>query len=944
MKILLLLLLATILANCQTGAVVGGNSTLTGPVNVSINAILPPAGPGQPTLNQTWVNSHESDAPYAATKYIGNAAGTCTANTGNVCNYVCTDFSCLTQVITDHCAVPSQKWLAIVHAGTLFTDNGPLVLQACSTKQTAALVFNSDSPLAAGKIPCVSGIQDNIAGATDIYTRNQGCTSGTDLTHMWSMTYTLFNNNGGNTNGILAQTPDGAGNGPSWYVFKNLQLYPSVGGNRVSRPIQIDTGATTPAMVASHIGFDQVYVHGDATDASGAGANWIADYWQLNCATCWITNSNADGGIWPGTESHGIVITQSTGPIKIVHNVIEGQSIGIFTGGILNPQMPTLPAMQDLEERRNRLTYPAAWLGHSAGGGKCGVSCVRKNGLEHKGSVREVLDGNIIENVDGSGGQNGILMNYNVRACSAGIACEDYNNTITDVTQSDNVLRHGCYGIGWDGGSGASSAGISVALPMRRVLFQNNLIYDVSMTNPGCISNFFPLGLDVGAARHAWPGVTVTRNAGGTQATVQLYQGAIVNISAISISANVVSVTTAAMPQAMIGGSTFVKIVGVTPSGYNGTFLVCTTPTTGCAAPTTTSFTYQLTASLASGSTGTAQSFLGEVQSGITTGDPVYVSSCVDNTFNAGPNPPVSSISTVPSGSTVTYANVGTGNASTTCTFTNGVGAPFNLTLNHNTFEGDLLALAPDNGVVPAGAAYSQGFTLINNLLNGGGWKASSGNEGTASINGWFDTTSLISHHNVFADRLVLGNWTANTAYRLGDRINPASGVARTYVAVTSGTSGAVQPTFNNGANSCATDNTVTWQNVNGQFAGASSYTQYNVVNVPIVPPTTLYFTTSSYCYTASATAACTGFVGGLSAPTTGTNTCTSGTQVPASGIQPIFNLATWTQYALDSSSSFHNAASDSTDMGADMTKINAAQTATQYVCKTYCGTGSYPD
>jgi hypothetical protein len=479
---------------------------------------------------------------------------------------------------------------------------------------------------------------------------------------------------------------------------------------------------------------------------------------------------------------------------------------------------------------------------------------------------------------------------------------------------------------------------------MRRVLFQNNLIYNISMTNPGCISNLFPLGMDIAAAFHSWPNVTVMRNAGGTQATVQIYQGATVNISAISITANVVSVTTAAMPQAMIGGSTWVQIAGVTPSGYNGKFVVCTTPTTGCAVPTTTSFTYQLTASLASGSTGTAESFVGESQTGVITGEPISVTSCVDSTFNAGPNPPVLAIAAVPSGTTVTYANVGTANASTTCTFRNSIGAPHNLTVNHNTVVGDLLALEPSSSSLPSGSSYPAGLTVTNNIFTGGGWKgANTANEGTASQNQYYDTTSMVAHHNVQSDRTVMGNWTLNTAYRIGDRINPASGVARTFVAVTSGTSGGTQPTFTNGANNCITDNTVTWQNVNAQFGGASSYTEYDVVNVPIVPPTTFFFPKSAYTYGASATPDSVGFVGGLNAPTTGTNSCT-GAQVPAASIQPIFNLATWTQYGLDSTSSFHNAASDSTDMGADMTKINAAQTATQYVCKTSCGTGPYPD
>jgi hypothetical protein len=925
---------------------ISGPVNLTGVVTVNSSGSLPPPGIGRPQLPLSWVNVHESDGPYAVTKYIGNTVGGCPGN-GGTCDYVCTNFSCLTQVITDHCAAPSQKWLAIVHAGTTFTDAGPLLLQACTVKQTAALVFTSDSPLTAGKIPCVGGIQDNIAGATDVYTRNQGCASGTDLSHMWSLTYTLNSNNSGQTNGIAVGALDGSGNGPSWYVFSNMHVFSSVAGAHVSNPIQLNPNTRCSALpcFASHIGFSQIYISGDATDAGGVGIHQIGQYITMDGAFVWLEHSNADGGIWPGTESHQVLIGQAPGPVKIVHNVMEGQSSSVFVGGLNVNPMP-IAGVSDIEIRRNRFTYPAAWLGNGGVGGKCGSqNCVRKNAMEMKGCVRCLIAGNILENVDNSGSQNGPGINFNVRACSAGTGCDDYSQTIADLTMTENIIRNICRGVAWDGGSGNPLAGISVALPMQRVLFQNGLVYNNGLTQPGCSSASTSVGMKADASQHVFSGVTVTRNAGGTQSTVQTYLGSTKTISTISMTSNVVTVNLAsALPQAPIGGSTWVDIEGVPIGGYNGVNQVCTTPTAGCIVPTTTSFTFQQTGSLASSSGGTAESFVGESQTGVTTGDYVQVGNCVDTTFNAGPFPPVLASNSVPTGTTISYPNTGTPNASTTCDYTTNIGFPRYLIFNHNTVVGDLLSCAPGNGSLSTQAAFSSFATITNNIFMGCGFRADGAIvEGTTSESGWWDTTTLTYHHNVQADRGST-TWLANTPYRIGDRVIPTGNPVRTYVAVTSGTSGSSQPTFTNTANSCITDNTVVWQNVNFQFPGAAGYTEYDTPGSGSSPATTIFFPYSSYCYTASATSACVGFSGGLSVPTSGANSCSSGTQVPSNSIEPIYNLATWTQYGLATTSVFRSAGSDGQDIGMNAAAISAAQTATQYVCQTSCGGGTFPD
>jgi hypothetical protein len=287
--------------------------------------------------------------------------------------------------------------------------------------------------------------------------------------------------------------------------------------------------------------------------------------------------------------------------------------------------------------------------------------------------------------------------------------------------------------------------------------------------------------------------------------------------------------------------------------------------------------------------------------------------------------------------------NTGTPNASTTCDYSNGVGLPRYLNATHNTIVASLTSAAPASAQTVPTANFPRNTKIVDNIFTGGGVVASGG-EGTYVTDHYFDTGSLIYHHNVQADRAIPA-WQANTVYRIGDVIKPSS-PSRRYVAVTNGTSGAVQPTFSNSGNSCNTDNTVVWQNLGllpAQYGGGYDYTEYLTTGaIGVRPPATISFPAHAYCYGATADSSCVGFKGGLSAPATGTNSCTAGTQVPVVNIQPVFGLTDWHDYALHTSSVFRGQASDGKDLGADVSAIDAAQTRTQYVCSSNCGEGPH--
>lgn len=866
------LIIVLILAPMLMGQTVGGNAQLNGTIGVGNSPT------GIPRLPFAWVNSHVCDPPggtYDVTKTIpGSYAAT---------------WAGINQAMTDWVAAPDQWWHVVITHGTLITGNSGLTLLAKAVgagKPTKCLVFESDTPLTSGQTVCAHGIQDNLPQSTDPGIRNPDCNGnnmgyqlGQTLTSIPTGAFTLANGTATNTsnyndvasmytlettttngNVVVAGGSDVNGNGPNHIVMRDMEAR-IVNTLVCCDPVTIDNSSSTLAGLPSVIGFDRVWIHGDATDA-GVGNNALPDDIRMNCINCWFMNSQTSKSIRPGSEGHGVLFFV-TNQLKVVHNWIEGESIGIFSGGTGNAVITGVSG-NDIEIRRNRITYPLPWLGHGQGGGVCGTqSCVRKNATEFKGCIRCLLDGNIFENSDGSGGQSGRILAYNNRACSPG-PCDNYIQTTSEITTTNDIVRHGCRGMEFDPNSDNVGSGASATTPGRDALWSNVLVYDVSLTNPGCqaagVSTGF--GFNAGDSAHSFTINSVSRDSTGTYVTVVL-----------------------------AGGT-------------------------------------------------------GEKQTGLVAGDPVALTGCTDTTFNTTLNPFVTVLSA--NGPVVTFLNSGTANASTTCTsFNNGNGWPNLLKLQHVTIVADTTMQSIASSLGVAQVARSRGQTYIDSIFSGsGGWASPGNNDGTNFENTWLDNTTLIAHHDVIAMRNAPA-WTASTAYNLGALVKPATGSpSHEYMAVTSGTSGTVNTVFNGSGTSyaCVTDGTVVWQNVGlllPTFSSAPDYTEYDTQGTGVRPPTTLFFPTFAYGYNGLTTNAI-GFSGALNQPTSGTNTCTSGTAV--SGVDSSLDLSDWHGYQLAPQSSFHNAASDGTDMGVNVTNLDAAQTRTKYVCSYYCGGGPFSD
>ena len=248
--------------------------------------------------------------------------------------------------------------------------------------------------------------------------------------------------------------------GPDHWLIEDAEVRPLAGniGNNDIIDIGRSGTETTTTQLSTPIHLRKIWAHGDwtATGANGLvnGLNNIADGIAINCVYCSIMDSQVSEALRPGGEGHGILVGYGT-QYKFNHNWIECCSSSIFAGGFSTQAGPSIPnhvPFQDVEIRRNRMTFPYAWLGQltipvgNAHWG--GQSIVRKNMRETKEGERIVEVGNIYENADKSGGQSGITVSNGIRQRSGGGQGSNYQATINDLTFAYNIIRNGCTSFG----------------------------------------------------------------------------------------------------------------------------------------------------------------------------------------------------------------------------------------------------------------------------------------------------------------------------------------------------------------------------------------------------------------------------------------------------------------------------------------------------------------
>jgi hypothetical protein len=904
--------------------------------------------PGLAMLPQVWVNNHEGDALFSyelslpSTWVTGPAPG-CTFHapywTGTPTS------AGLQSAINDieGCRTATGVGIALDIPPALYTTANSLGLvipQSSAVQSSSFLILRStmDASLPNGQTVCSHGIQDNLASSTDIGIDNPDCTGdamyyqlGTNITPISPGAFTLANgtvtntasyndvqymwtveSSGGNPSAMVFCSPVGSSSvsnpptcaattiAPDHWLIEDMEARMAVGntGNNRIVNINITTTETNLGQLSSHVHFRKIWVHGDWSSLT-AGANSVSSPIELDCNYCSVVDSQTSQSLRPGSEGHSITV-QGVGPFKINHNWIEGQSSGIFSGGFqaLTPfAIAGYMPFQDVEIRRNRLTFPYAWIGLMTvpGGnthGWAGQNIERKNALETKNWARLLEDGNIIENSDNSGGQSGVLIDWNVRQFRT-----NYQNAGNDLTATNNIIRNGCEGVEFNNSGSSQGNGGGIAFNAHRILFGNNLLYNLTPANPGCVG-VLSQALETGNTGWYFQG-TVTENSAGTAATFVptcSASGGTNGVNGGDCPGQISGYTIISGGTGCVAGS--LTISAPIPGGEQaaGTY------TCSGGALSTVTFTdigrqydpaSPPTATIATG-TGTLTIQIRSTPGGLLAGsevmdflagDPIPMSNCRNNAvfnlpltnYTTGsyywPNilgPRASAVSNVVGSPSVTFPMITTANATDNggyCTAITTQGGPENFYALHNTVISNSSVLPSSNNTPGPGPNFAMNFALQNNILisaaSGTAWNSNRG-EGTPTEIFNYDTASLTADHNVWPGR----SGAAYTAY---------------------------------GHNSL----------------------------FPALSPV-MYFPATAYCAGVTPTSSCVGFSGAMSA-----------------GSMPL-TLTDYHGFGLMGGSSFKaggtTPASDGTDMGSNVTGLDAAQTQNVYVCQSWCGSGPWSD
>lgn len=166
-----------------------------------------------------------------------------------------------------------------------------------------------------------------------------------------------------------------------------------------------------------------------------------------------------------GQDAQAVAGFDGPGPIKIVNNYLEGSGENVMFGGA-DPKVPDL-VPSDIEIRRNHFHKLLSWKvdDPSYAGNHWSV----KNLLELKNAARVLIRCNLFENNWGDA-QVGFAILFTPRNQDGGAPWSG----VSDVTFSDNILRHSAAGLNISGEDSPNSSQTT-----RRVVVTNNLLFDI---------------------------------------------------------------------------------------------------------------------------------------------------------------------------------------------------------------------------------------------------------------------------------------------------------------------------------------------------------------------------------------------------------------------------------------------------------------------------------
>ncbi|MCW5982418.1 MAG: carboxypeptidase regulatory-like domain-containing protein [Bryobacteraceae bacterium] len=237
--------------------------------------------------------------------------------------------------------------------------------------------------------------------------------------------------------------------------------------------ISIGSGTSAnPADSASDIELDRLYIHGDATVGGKRGLSLNGS--SIVVQNCWISDFKHKS-----QETQALAGWNGPGPIAIVNNYLEASGNTVMFGAAAAAVSGLVPS--DITIQRNHFTRPEAWKTEG---------WLVRNLLDLKNARRVLVDGNIFENNWKGADPYGFAIWLTVRTQKGAMAWA----VVEDVTIVRNILRNSASGILIHGRDTVATTVPSGATNVsRRILIQNNLIYDIDHTRWGGDGRLFHL-------------------------------------------------------------------------------------------------------------------------------------------------------------------------------------------------------------------------------------------------------------------------------------------------------------------------------------------------------------------------------------------------------------------------------------------------------------------
>jgi hypothetical protein len=249
------------------------------------------------------------------------------------------------------------------------------------------------------------------------------------------------------------------------YRFSGIEICP-VSGNYVYNIVLIGNGETTASSLPNNIVIDRCYIHGDPVAGSRRGVLMNGAY--ISVIDSYVSDCKEDGA-----DSQALLAYNTTGPLKIVHNYLEGAGENVLFGGA-DPSIPnSVPS--DIEIRCNDFFKPLSWMNELWD---------IKNLLEFKNARRVLVEGNRFEN-NWPNAQSGfalLLTPRNQNNTAPWSAVQDITirlNTFTNIAQGINLL-------GYDSPN--------MSQRTSRILIQNNVLHVTNLGTGGDGRMFQVLG------------------------------------------------------------------------------------------------------------------------------------------------------------------------------------------------------------------------------------------------------------------------------------------------------------------------------------------------------------------------------------------------------------------------------------------------------------------